>query len=274
MGMDGADDGSDSGSGGAGSAQPRALIHKKILDIAASNPTASTTAIADDVSGASEKLVAQVLDEYGDPADDETSGAPDGETAVADGATAVENATGETPDTGEPTEQPEPDESNTEPDEANPQESGGETVDAPSQLTERQRETLHAIRERPTATQAEIADTLGVSRATISKRVNDISGFDWQSRRAFVDRVLDEPVAGPDGPSTNGSEKGASATTVQELVERVNTLEERLAADERSQSGDDVDTELLSKALHACMDAEYISRDEELELFETVLDGA
>ena len=51
------------------SGQPRAMIHKKILDVAGDNPDASLERIADEVSGASVTFVEQVLDEYGDPAD-------------------------------------------------------------------------------------------------------------------------------------------------------------------------------------------------------------
>ncbi|PSQ29484.1 hypothetical protein BRD06_02825 [Halobacteriales archaeon QS_9_67_15] len=48
--------------------KPRAMIHRRILDVAASDPEASLAAIADEVSGASTDLVDRVLDEYGCPA--------------------------------------------------------------------------------------------------------------------------------------------------------------------------------------------------------------
>ena len=69
----------------------------------------------------------------------------------------------------------------------------------PSDLTEKQRETLHEIRERPDATQAELADRLGVTAATINQRVNAIEGFDWSGRREFVDALFaSEPAAESD----------------------------------------------------------------------------
>ncbi|TYL36396.1 hypothetical protein CV102_22480 [Natronococcus pandeyae] len=61
-----------------------------------------------------------------------------------------------------------------------------------SDLTEKQRETLRAIQNRPTATQAELADELGVTSATINQRVNSIDGFDWSNRQTFVDHVFDQ----------------------------------------------------------------------------------
>ncbi|MFB6191979.1 MAG: hypothetical protein ABEI11_01515 [Haloarculaceae archaeon] len=46
---------------------PRAVIHKRILDVAADQPDASMAAIADEITGATTDLVERVLDEYGDP---------------------------------------------------------------------------------------------------------------------------------------------------------------------------------------------------------------
>ncbi|MDY6819121.1 MAG: hypothetical protein SVG88_10710 [Halobacteriales archaeon] len=52
---------------------PKAVIHKKILDVAESNPDASIEGIADEISGASPALVERVLDDYGDPAESQPS---------------------------------------------------------------------------------------------------------------------------------------------------------------------------------------------------------
>jgi len=46
--------------------KPRALIHRKILDVTEANPDASPTAIASEVDGASPTFVEQILDEFGD----------------------------------------------------------------------------------------------------------------------------------------------------------------------------------------------------------------
>ncbi|MFB6096280.1 MAG: winged helix-turn-helix transcriptional regulator [Haloferacaceae archaeon] len=48
---------------------PRAVIHKRILDVARDQPNASIERIAGEVSGATPDLVDRVLDDYGDPAE-------------------------------------------------------------------------------------------------------------------------------------------------------------------------------------------------------------
>ncbi|MFB6233651.1 MAG: winged helix-turn-helix domain-containing protein, partial [Haloarculaceae archaeon] len=53
----------------SGRGSPRAVIHRRILDVAESRPDASLEAIGDEVAGATTDLVEQVLDEYGDPAE-------------------------------------------------------------------------------------------------------------------------------------------------------------------------------------------------------------
>jgi DNA-binding CsgD family transcriptional regulator len=49
--------------------QPRAVVHRNILDVAEAEPEASIKAIAQRVSGATVPLVERVLENYGDPAD-------------------------------------------------------------------------------------------------------------------------------------------------------------------------------------------------------------
>lgn len=62
---------------------PRAVIHKQILDVAASKPDASMNAIADEVSGATTELVEKVFDEYGDPGES-ADNEPDNPVVTAD----------------------------------------------------------------------------------------------------------------------------------------------------------------------------------------------
>ncbi len=71
------------------------MIHRRILDVAASDPDASMEAIADEVSGASPGLVERVLDEYGDPGreDESTEGPGD-----ADGSPNADGASGDASD--------------------------------------------------------------------------------------------------------------------------------------------------------------------------------
>ena len=56
--------------------RPRAMVHRRILDVAASRPDATLSAIAGEVSGASPSLVERVLDEYGDPAGEDPDDSP------------------------------------------------------------------------------------------------------------------------------------------------------------------------------------------------------
>jgi hypothetical protein len=105
-------------------------------------------------------------------------------------------------------------------------------------------------------------------RATISKRVNDIPGFDWQSRREFVAQLFGEFGA---GQRTSTETDPSPDESVQEVRLRVEALEGRLEESARANGSDNIDPERFSKAVHACMDAEYISWDEELQLLESVL---
>ncbi|WP_339104247.1 helix-turn-helix domain-containing protein [Haloterrigena salinisoli] len=220
---------------------PRAIIHKQILDHAEANPGESMEAIADAVSGATTATVERVLEEYGDPAADTgddlaaetgdessttetgtseaeaaTSDAKsnDGDRRVSDSDCAVADggATSERTDVGmagnSPAEGPIPAEQDADRD--------GDT-DASldrSALTEKQHETLRAIYHHPDATQAELADRLGVSSPTISQRVNSIEGFDWSNRDALVAPLFDsgdgeeeEPM-----PHSDDTDNGADSS--------------------------------------------------------------
>ncbi len=168
--------------------EPRAVIHRRILDLADDMPEASLEKIANGVSGASPELVEKVLTEYGDPSNEPSDGPGDEDDTEADPT--------ESADTGD----------------ANadlPTGTGG-SQDA-TELSEKQRETLGLIARNPDATQRELAAELGVTAATISRWVNDVTGFDWSDREAFVAGVLDDRVddtAGPDGDEgdTTGSD--------------------------------------------------------------------
>ena len=114
---------------------------------------------------------------------------------------------------------------------------GNETSnkDPPSltELNDTQQETLAAIAEAPTASQREIAEQLGVSAPTVSARVNDIEGFDWADRAAFVDQIFDdESMRSPekpsisDEPASNTSDETAAGHHDEALAERVATLED------------------------------------------------
>lgn len=229
---------------------PRALIHKQILDIAETQPTASVEEIAAEVSGATGDLVERVLDEYGDPAEDNPE--PDPTAGGGNGQSAS--------DAGPVTEA------------MNKHDTSQEADHDPMeiQLTEKQRETLQAIAEQPDATQQELADQFDVSIATINKRVNSIDGFDWADRHTFITTMVE-----------NGATKlqnGATTQAVQELSDRVDALAkqvtdlERQLADQPTPSGTPfTDPDLVHKVVHACMRSDQITEEEELRILNTIL---
>lgn len=200
-------------------AVPKALIHKKILDAARDAPTASVEDVADSVSGATPELVANVLEEYGDPgmedpetdddeqagnaeadddvdeqagdaeADDEDSTMTTDEGTTTDSADDAPGATEEAAEPNEPTDRDAGDDPGDVVDSGDVADPAG-TADRAS-LSDAQIATLRAIHRNPEATQQELADELGVVRATISNRVNDVDGFDWERRRSFVEAFFD-----------------------------------------------------------------------------------
>ncbi len=212
----------------SGPAHPRAVIHKRILSVAEDRPGASMDEIAAAVSAASPPLVEQVLEEYGDP------GRPPADAAEtrADGSAAQASTSDADHDPIENHETAIDDTTVN-----NHEESPELSIPEPDEVTEKQLETLHAIRDWPNATQATLAERLGVTSATISQRVNSIDGFDWATRRAFVDRffaqaesagdeaeavadsVTMSPEPAEDDTPTNDTAAAASAATSDETDE-------------------------------------------------------
>ncbi|WP_217471947.1 winged helix-turn-helix transcriptional regulator [Haloterrigena gelatinilytica] len=239
---------------------PRAIIHKQILDHAEANPDESMEAIADAVSGATTSTVERVLEEYGDPAAgsaSEPSPTDDAEpNGVETAVTGAESVDSEPPgdDTAPPSNETEVDERPSDPDvtvtdggaaseTATAAVTSDSTTEGPapternaardgepdlpidrSTLTEKQRETLRAIYDHPDATQAELADRLGVSSPTISQRVNSIDGFDWSDRNALVAPLFesdgeeetrmphaDDSDDGPDASERDGDDGSGDA---------------------------------------------------------------
>ena len=215
---------------------PRAVIHKRILEVARADPDASLERLAGEVPGASPDLVERVLEEYGDP--------------------------------GEPT-------TTTETEDPDPMPEQADSTDDAA-LTEKQRETLRAIADRPDATQAQLADVLGVSRATVNKRLNDIDGFDWTDRATFVESALGSGSAStPDEPRTADAASDGGQLLAAEDERAVEQLQERLARLER-RTGEHAETEgledtgLLAKVMRAVMAAEDITEDEEVAVLEAL----
>jgi hypothetical protein len=127
----------------------------------------------------------------------------------------------------------------------------------------------------------------------VNKRVNGIEGFEWSNRESFVDAVFDEPPS-PGVTTDGGPAAGTHATDTREtpppeaeaddprpatteLETTLDDLQKRVAALEAAQSDGGEgsvfdDPDLVHKVVHACMDAETISEDEELRILQALLE--
>lgn len=269
---------------------PRSVRHKQILDKAAENPDASMDELASMVPSATTELVERTLDEYGDPAtaDESDEGAEDemndqdgGSDSAGQAGSAHEN--GASPPTPVSEESGETDDSEAGErgvvgddgdDDAHDAEAAAERSTLPSQeeLSPKQLEVLQYVATHPAATQREIGERLGVSSATVNNRVNSIDGFEWSNRRSFVRELFDFRGSPADRPeeSTSGL---AQQSSVDELERRLEALEERI---ESGESGDSAsafdDPELVHKVVHACMESDRLSEDDEVRVLQDILD--
>lgn len=215
---------------------PRAIIHKRILESAEEQPQASVQELASDIAGASADLVEQVLDEYGDP----TPNVDETEAAEEDAEVETSDSESTSPE---------------EIDENSP------TLES---LSEKQRETLRAIRGRLSATQEELGDVLGVSGAAVSNRLSDVEGFDWEDRADFVDDLFGARVMG-DGQGQATAEGSAM------LEDRLKELDARLQSIEATEGAGGLQPDLTHKVIHAVMDSEEFSEDEELQVIKALV---
>jgi len=250
------------------------MIHKKVLDIARENPNATAGRIAEEVSGVSATFVERILDEYGDPAangrkDRRVDGGPASNGSedrssepAGDDSSATEAEEPVTDQSGAEAEEPVTDQSDAE---------AEEPVTDPSELTTKQRETLREVYKQPTASQKEISERLDVSRATISKRVNGIPGFDWRNRHAFVERLYGDQTTADDGSDLEPRD-GPMEQSLMELNSRIEELERRVDERRGPAGNDGLDPELVHKVAHACLEVEHITTDEELEILGRLLD--
>lgn len=213
--------------------------------------------------------------------DTETETSAEQETESETGSEAERDAATTNADTSDETE----DETETDAEEHS---DGDEPYPSLSELTEKQRETLRTIAENPEATQTELATRLDVSAPTICNRVNSIEGFDWSDRQAFVDAVFETDSHDSPEPASTQAQSATQTPRVSDLEERLNNIERQLdalVADTPSKqaitdgSGSNEgpsgaafeDPELVSKVVHACMDAETISEEEELRIVRALI---
>lgn len=272
---------------------PRAIVHKRILDVAESRPDASMAEIADEVTVASTELVEKVLEEYGDPGE-AADGQPPPEPAADQGSASGPASDGDLPpplgdaDPGpdsdpdadvdspaepavvgpgadkDPAEGTDPDpetDTATEPADARPDDPPDE-ADPDRDLTDRQRDALRVIRNRPEAAQSAVAEELGVTAGTVSRWLNDLPDFNWNRRQEIAETYL------------NGTMNATTTTTadqpsLEDLLDRLETIESRLEADPTP--GTSLEPELVQKIMHACLHSDRITEDEELELLRTFL---
>lgn len=207
------------------------MRHRKILDRAADNPDASLERIAEEIPSATVDLVENVLDEYGDPAEEANHQSTEEEPSP--------------PDTGELT---------------------------PSNLTNAQRETLEAIHEQPEATQSELGELLGVTASTVCNRVNTIEGFEWENRHEISKRMVTDTQSDTMEQEPMSTKDSSSTATLDRLTDRVTVLEERIEDDDQTEEKDYVmGPELVHKVMHACLQSDIITEDEELQLLEQFL---
>ena len=251
---------------------PRAVIHKKILDTAESRPSDSIVELTESISGASAQLVEQVLEEYGDPAEDGRS--PSKEPTpepISDMSTNTESTTHEN-ESGEGIEDQMTVSTNFD--------IGGDLLSSKdtADITDRQWEILRAIEQHPDATQGELGEILGVTGATICSCVNSIDGFNWNTRQAFVETVIENEKMTPpvtDEKTVPGGDTSATDDGVEdriaELAVQVEAIDERL--DERSNPADSIFTDptLAHKVVHACMQSDSLTEEEELQVLHELL---
>jgi DNA-binding MarR family transcriptional regulator len=233
----------------------RAVAYRNVLDVARERPDASLEAVADEVDDVSTPFVERVLEEFGDP----TGGGRRSEGS--DEPTAERSAGGASADPGRDLTA-EGDESDRSPDVSDEHSPGAVDV------TPEQRAVLRAVYERPTATRAEVAERVGASRATVSAWLDEVSGFDWASRRAFVETVFGDG-AGRSPSARDPAEGESERDRLAALEERVERLESRVT--DRSAQTATGDVETVRQRLHACLDADHISQDAELRIVRRVV---
>lgn len=261
---------------------PKAVRHKRILDIAADRPDATMDEIASEVPSATGDLVEHVLEEYGDPAEeaDPTSSGDDQGEISADmsseidipGSSSEEDEAGSPVDNKSPVTEDADGEKSTET--VSDDSRGEHPITDVETLTAAQRETLRAVAEHPEMTQSEIGELLDVSNATVCNRVNAIDGFDWEDREAFVTALFDETnVTSEQTINTMNQNGTAEQVSKNELSDRIDAVEERLdAVDDVDASNVRIaDTELAHKVMHACLDSDAISEEEELQIVDSLL---
>lgn len=228
---------------------PKSMRQKRILDLAEKNPDASLEELAEEVPSATIDLVRNVLEEHGDPAEQDEN----------ESATADQSDSAETEAESDQTTMQHMDTAPAHPD--------------LEDLSSGQRDVLEAIVENPDASQRELAEQLGVSAATISNRANSITGFEWENRESFAKAMLEDTEPEPKSDSNeNIDQKTNGYKQIDELAIRIAALEQEVHKLTDDNGKNDFDEpELVHKIAHACMQYDDISQDEELRILESFM---
>lgn len=231
---------------------PRAIVHKRILEVAKARPDATIEEIAREVSGATVSLVERVLEEYGDPGEKSATAVPP-ETSTGSQA----NSNGSQPESNDVSGSHSGERDEERPktqDEEGPEataESRSDSRDGTrpepkaEDLSETQYETLQLIYEHPTASQREIAAMLDIAHTTVYHRLQPIEGFSWVERWEYVTALFE-------------AKDRERRTAVEDLAE----LNGHLTGSSDSDCCHFADPELAQKVIHAVIDADDITDDE------------
>jgi hypothetical protein len=103
--------------------------------------------------------------------------------------------------------------------------------------------------------------------------MNDIPGFEWADRGAFAESVFDDDSPQQADEAETAANADADATRrLDDLADRVDRLEtDRGGA---STTSVDISPDLAHRVVHACMESDRISEDEELELLAAFMGGS
>lgn len=134
-------------------------------------------------------------------------------------------------------------------------------------LSEQQVETLTAIHENPTAPQEDIANLLDVSGATVSQRVNSISGFKWKNRQNISEAILSNGMK----PEQEVMDSQEATDPTEQLTQRISAIEQQVEEVSNKHQYEFKDIELSHKVIHACMKSDFITEDEEIRVLKIIL---
>lgn len=234
-------------SGSSSQRVPRAIIHKNILDEAEKRPDASIEEIADSVSGASVKLAEKVLEEYGDPASDESTDDSTPGLVRDDPDVSVDSMTSDR---------------------------AGDSLSSIDylHLSEDQKQLLQAIYEHPDATKEQLTDRMGWSIEKLRRTVNTISNFEWQRRREIVQRLFDSGRTGSKSSEIDEDHLERLAEQVDTLGSQVRNLEKKVKTTSATSEGALSDPDLLHRVIKACMDSANIQEEEELKIIKQLVE--